>query len=138
MHRTMNRWLGGLLVVALLLSLLPALVVPKPAAAATTSLTVTKYDAHGSVLSTQTVTYQWMEANLPVQGDGTTHYYAQGPTFTNTNFNTVWNPAEDVNVDSRDYGASQGNRRQRPVQPCWGHSRLHHQDQGRRQLLQVV
>ncbi len=108
MHRTMNRWLGGLLIVALLLSLLPALVMPKPAAAATTSLTVTRYDAHGAVVGTQTVTYQWMEANLPVQGDGTIHYYAQGPTFTNTNFNTVWNPAEDVNVDSRDYGRPKG------------------------------
>jgi len=94
----------------MLLSLLPALILSEPAnaASATTSLTVTKYDAHGIVLGTQTVTYQWMEANLPVQGDGTTRYYAQGPTFTNTNFNTVWNPAEDVNVDSRDYGCPKG------------------------------
>ena len=30
MCRSMNRWLGGLLVVALLLSLLPGLVVPVP------------------------------------------------------------------------------------------------------------
>jgi len=94
----------------MLLTLLPVFVSTTPVngASATTSLTVTKYDAHGIVISTQTVTYQWMEANLPVQGDGTTRYYAQGPTFTNTNFNTVWNPAEDVNVDSRDYGCPKG------------------------------
>ena len=28
-----------------------------------------------------TKTYQWLEANLPVLGDGTTHYYHQGPVF---------------------------------------------------------
>jgi hypothetical protein len=108
MKTNMNRWLGGLLVLALVLSFLPGLVSPSPASAATTSLTVTRYDAHGAVLGTQTVTYQWMEANLPVQGDGTIRYYAQGPTFTNTNFNTVWNPTEDVNVESRDYGRAKG------------------------------
>ena len=108
MKTNMNRWLGGLLVLALVLSLLPSLMVPSPASAATTSLTVTKYDAHGAVLGTQTVTYQWMEANLPVQSDGTVRYYAQGPTFTNTNFNAVWNPTEDVNVESRDYGRPKG------------------------------
>jgi PKD repeat protein len=107
-NRTIGRCLGGLLVVAMLVSLLPTLVAPQPAAAATTSLTVTKYDAHGSVLSTQTVDYLWMEANLPMQGDGTIRYYAQGPTFTNTNFNAVWNPTEDVNVESRDYGRPKG------------------------------
>ena len=74
----------------------------------TTSVTITKYDAHGNILGTQTVTYQWMEANLPVQGDGTIRYYAQGPTFDNTNFSTVWNPTEDVNVESRDYGRAKG------------------------------
>ena len=109
MYRRRNGWLVGLLVVAMLLSLLPALVMPSPASAAvTTSVTVTRYDAHGNMVGTQTITYQEMEANLPVQGDGTTHYYAQGPTFTNTNFNAVWNPAENVNVDTRDYGLPKG------------------------------
>jgi hypothetical protein len=93
----------------MLLSLVPVVISSTTVeAAATTSLAVTKYDAHGNVLSTQTVTYQWMEANLPVQGNGTVHYYAQGPTFDNTNFNTVWNPAEDFNVESRDYGRPKG------------------------------
>jgi len=100
--------LGVLLVMAMLVSLLPGLVTPQPAAAATTSLTVTKYDADGNVLGTQTVDYTWMEANLPVQGDGTVRYYAQGPTFTNTNFDAVWNPSEDVNMESRDYGRPKG------------------------------
>ena len=108
MHRRMNRWLGGFLVVAMLLSLLPTLVAPTPAAAATTSVTVTKYDAHGSVISTQTITYLQMEATLPVQGDGTIRYYCQGPTFDSTNLNTIWNPAENVNVESRDYGLPKG------------------------------
>jgi hypothetical protein len=71
----------------------------------TTSLIITKHDAHGTVLNTQNVTYQWLEANLPVQGDGTTHYYHQGPTFDRGN---LWDPGESINVDSRDYGAAQG------------------------------
>ncbi len=77
--------------------------------ATTTGLTVTKYDPYGVVIgSPETVTYQWMKDNLPVQGDGVTPYYCQGPTFDNTNFNTVWNPEENVNVDSRFYGAAKG------------------------------
>jgi PKD repeat protein len=100
---TTIRWLGVLLALAMLVGLLPTLVVPQPvAAAATTSLTVTKYDAHGAALGTQTVDYLWMEANLPVQGDGAMYYYTQGPTFDATDFNSVWNPGEDVNVGTLD------------------------------------
>ena len=114
MHRRMNRWLGGLLVVAVLLSLLPGLVVPGTASAATTSVTIIKYAADGTtVLSQTTVTYQWMEANLPVLGDGTTHYYHQGPVFIDdpdeaTEQALRWNPAEDTNVDTKDMGAVKG------------------------------
>lgn len=72
---------------------------------ATTSLIITKYNAYGSILDTENVTYQWLEANLPVQGDGATHYYHQGPTFDSGN---PWDPGESVNVESRDYGAAQG------------------------------
>ncbi|MCX5999747.1 MAG: hypothetical protein NTU41_09220, partial [Chloroflexi bacterium] len=43
------------------------------ASGSTTSVTITKYDAHGSVLSQTTVDYLWLEDNLLVQGDGTTH-----------------------------------------------------------------
>lgn len=108
--RTISRWLCGLLIVMMLLSLLPVFISSEPtkAAGATTSLTVTKYDAYGNVLSTRTVTYQWMEDNMTVQGDGATHYYCQGPTLDSTNFDSVWNPAEDVNVDTRDYGRPKG------------------------------
>ncbi|MBN2098199.1 MAG: PKD domain-containing protein [Dehalococcoidia bacterium] len=108
--RTIGRCLGGLLVVAMVLSLLPVFVAPTPAeAAATTSLTVTKYDAHGNVLGTQTVDYLWMEANLPVQSDGAVRYYCQGPTFGATDVNTLWNPSEDVNVGTFDrYGSPKG------------------------------
>lgn len=74
----------------------------------TTSVTIIKYDAYDNVINTTTVDYQWMESNLPIYGDGVTHYYFQGPTFDNTNFDTVWNPTEDVNVESRDYGAVKG------------------------------
>ncbi len=71
-------------------------------------LTVVKYDAYGAVIGSQTVTYQWMEANLTVYGDTSTHRYAQGPSFDDTDFNTLWDPGETVNVDSRDYGRVKG------------------------------
>ena len=47
----------------------------------TTYLTVTKYDAHGKYHRPGNLTYQWMEANLPVQNDGVIRHYHQGPTF---------------------------------------------------------
>ena len=97
-----KRWLGVLLAAAMLVGLLPVLAAPQPAAAATTSVTVTRYDAHGSVMGTRTVDYQWMEANLAVQGTGSLTYYTQGPTFDAASFNTVWNPTEDVNVGTLD------------------------------------
>jgi hypothetical protein len=51
-------------------------------AAPSTAIHVVKYATDGTtVLNETTVTYQWMEANLPVQGDGKTHYYHQGPVF---------------------------------------------------------
>jgi hypothetical protein len=54
-----------------------------------------------------------MEANLPVHGDGTTHYYLQGPVFVDDPDPTKeeelrWNPAEDTNVQEKDMGAIQG------------------------------
>jgi len=45
-------------------------------------------------------------AELPVYGDGVTHYYFQGPSFDPDN---MWDETELVNVDSRDYGACMGN-----------------------------
>ena len=76
-----------------------------PALAATTEVDVVKYAADGAtILDETTVNYTWMEENLPVYGDGVTHYFHQGPVFEGN----VWNPEEDVNVQSRDYGAVKG------------------------------
>jgi hypothetical protein len=101
--------MGGALALLLLIGLSAGIFTAAPAAAGgTTSVTVTKYDAHGNVIGTTTVDYLWMEANLPVQGDGETRYYFQGPTFDYSSFNAVWNPAENVNVESRDYGRAKG------------------------------
>jgi hypothetical protein len=43
-----------------------------------------------------------MEANLPVQGDGATHYYHQGPVFEGDK----WDPEETANL--KDKGAVMG------------------------------
>jgi hypothetical protein len=73
---------------------------------ATTEVHVIKYAADGmTILSETTVNYTWMEANLPVYGDGSTHYYFQGPTFNDSD---PWDPAEYQNVLSRDFGAVKG------------------------------
>ncbi|WP_220682499.1 NosD domain-containing protein [Methanofollis formosanus] len=88
--------LAGLLLVA------PAMAGPQTG---TTELTITKLAKDGSVIAQKTVDYEWMEKNLPVLGDGKTHWYMQGPTFDEDN---KWDPSESVNVDSRDYGAPKG------------------------------
>jgi hypothetical protein len=75
-------------------------------AAATTEVHIVRYAPDGTTALTETtVNYTWMETNLPVLGDGTTHYYHQGPTF---NESDLWDPAEYQNVESRDYGAVKG------------------------------
>jgi hypothetical protein len=75
---------------------------------ATTELTVTKYDAYGTVLGSATRTYLEMEAGLPVQGDATTDRYHQGPTFDDSTFEKLWDTSETENVDSRNYGSVRG------------------------------
>jgi hypothetical protein len=82
--------------------------------AATTEVHIVKYAADNTtVLGEKTVTYQWMESNLPVLGDGTTHYYHQGPVFVDDadpmrEEQLRWNPAEDKNVQEKDMGAVKG------------------------------
>ncbi|WOF16966.1 argininosuccinate synthase [Methanoplanus sp. FWC-SCC4] len=77
-----------------------------PCFAATQELSVIKYGEDGNtVLFDETYDYKWLEQNLPVMGDGVTHYYMQGPTFDE---NDPLNPSEDKNVLSRDYGAVKG------------------------------
>ncbi len=51
------------------------------AAEPTTEVHVIRYAENGTILNETTVTYEWMEGNLPVYGDGVTHYYHQGPVF---------------------------------------------------------
>jgi PKD repeat protein len=74
-----------------------------PVSAYTTEVTVRRIATDGlTPISEVTKTYQWMEANLPVYGDGNTHYYSQGPTFNTSDY---WDDAEWQNVASRDWGA---------------------------------
>ncbi|MCE5298636.1 MAG: argininosuccinate synthase, partial [Methanoregulaceae archaeon] len=94
--------------------LLLAVCMVAPAMAATTSVQIVKYASDGTtILNQTTVNYTWMEANLPVLGDGTTHYYHQGPVFIDDANETLeqelrWNPEEDTNVDTKDMGAVKG------------------------------
>jgi len=96
--------LGMLLCLALLTGSFAGIVSPAPvAAAATTSLTITKYAPDGiTVLEQVTKSLADLQA-MPIQGDGTTHYFSQGPTFDPNN---LWDPGETVNL--KDKGAVRG------------------------------
>ena len=98
--------LSIVLCLALLGSALPTILSSTPALAAdpTTSVHVIKYAADGTtILDETTLTYTEMETGLPVQGDGTTLYYHQGPTFDDGN---LWDPDETMNL--KDKGAMKG------------------------------
>ncbi|WP_211529648.1 molybdopterin-dependent oxidoreductase [Methanocalculus chunghsingensis] len=87
----------------ILLILLMIGLIIAPVTAATTELRVIKYAADETTIINETVVdYEWMEANLPVLGDGETSYFHQGPVFDGD----PWNPGEDVNL--RDQGAVKG------------------------------
>jgi hypothetical protein len=76
------------------------------AAAPTTSVRVTKIAGDGvTVLNETTVDIAWMESHLPVQGDGTTHYYHQGPVFVDDK-EGQWDTNETTNF--KDRGAVRG------------------------------
>jgi hypothetical protein len=103
---TKTRLFVVLLSLALILGLCPGIVSAKPevTAGGTTAITVTKYDVDGTtILAQETLTYEEMEAQLPVQGDGVTQYYYQGPTFDPDN---IWDPDETVNLKNK--GAVKG------------------------------
>jgi hypothetical protein len=93
-------WRPALAVLLLILSVLPAL--PVLAANATTSVHIVKYEHDGRVAAEVTKTYEWLRDNLPVQGDGVTHYYHQGPVFEGD----MWDPGETENL--KDKGAVMG------------------------------
>src|SRR5665647_1023749 len=98
------------LITCIIISMLSA-----PVSAATTSIHIVKYANDGTtILSEKTLTYQEMKDSLPVQGDGSTHYYHQGPVFVDdpdpvTQEQLRWNPREDTNaVPEKDMGAVKG------------------------------
>jgi len=93
------------LLAVLSLCLLLALAAPVVAAQTTEKIHIKKIAADGiTVIDEKTVDYTWLEANLPVQGDGKTHYYLQGPVSEGD----PWNPEEDNNVLEKDMGAVKG------------------------------
>jgi hypothetical protein len=72
----------------------------------TSSLHVVKLADNGSrVINETNASYQWMEENLPVQGDGITHYYHQGPVFVESK-EAQWDTNETANF--KDMGAVKG------------------------------
>ena len=80
-----------------------------PALAATTEIHIVKYaNDRTTVLAEKTLTYQQMRDTLPVLGDGSTHYYHQGPVFVDQPGTIRWNPDEDTNVQEKDMGAVKG------------------------------
>jgi hypothetical protein len=106
----MKKNLRLILSLVLVFSLIPFMPISSVIASdVTTSITVTKLANDGTtVLDEVTVTVEEMmadSAELPVYGDGVTHYYFQGPSFDEEN---MWDQTELVNVDSRDYGACKG------------------------------
>ena len=76
------------------------------AAAPTTSVRIAKIATDGmTVINETTVDIPWMESHLPVQGDGTTHYYHQGPVFVDDK-EGQWDANETTNF--KDRGAVKG------------------------------
>jgi len=107
----------ALLVLMLVIALLPAPVLA--AEDGTTELRIVKYaNDRTTILNETTVDYRWLKANLPVQGDGVTRYYHQGPVFEGVWEDTYpyepydgWNPGEDVLMSmlvKADFGAVMG------------------------------
>ncbi|MEA5086799.1 MAG: hypothetical protein VB007_06210 [Methanocorpusculum sp.] len=89
---------GALIAVLVLTCIIGAV-----SAAPTTSVEISRIAADGTtVLINQTVTFAWMKENLPITGDGVTHYGHQGPVFEGD----PWDPQEIINTD--DAGALRG------------------------------
>jgi|GEM_PF-364288 len=88
----------------------------EPGKSGTTEIHVVKYARDNvTILNEMTVDYQWLKDNLPVQGDGVTHYYLQGPVSEAAwteirpykRYNSL-NPEEDVESSMLDLGAVSG------------------------------
>lgn len=93
----------------ILIAIILMLTFVTPAMAATTQIHIVKYaNDRSTILAEKTLTYQQMRDTLPVLGDGTTHYYHQGPVFVD-NPDDRWNPKEDTNANpEKDMGAVKG------------------------------
>jgi hypothetical protein len=99
-----RRMWAALLCLLLMVSALPAVIPATPAlAAGTESLTITKYDVDGITILAQTTVDLATLQGMTQQGDGTTHYYLQGPTMDPGN---LWDPTETINL--KDKGALKG------------------------------
>jgi hypothetical protein len=73
------------------------------AAEPTTSVRVVKYATDKkTVAKEKVIDFRWMKKNLPVYGDGKTHYYHQGPVFEGDK----WDP--DRTKSLKDKGAVKG------------------------------
>jgi hypothetical protein len=92
--KTLVRWV---VIVLLLIMVCAESVFAGP----TTGLRLIRFGADGSsVLAERTVDYRWLESNLPVLGDGVTHYYHQGPVFVDSKTGQ-WDPNETTNFKDR-------------------------------------
>ena len=106
MAKQINR---PLLFMALLLMLFLSIMPYNPVlAAGTTSLTITKYAGDGTTILEQiALSYTDMETYFPIEGDGITHQYLQGPVFEGECPGTdIWDPDETCNI--KDWGANKG------------------------------
>jgi hypothetical protein len=115
----LSKYLFKTIMIAAVLVLIAILVPAAPVSAdgpPSTSVTILKMAVDGVTVNRElTLTYQQMESTLngklPVQGDGETHYYHQGPVFKDdpdpdTEAMLRWNPEEDDSLT--DFGAVKG------------------------------
>ncbi len=115
-YKPLSIFLGRVLVVLFMVYSLIGLSPQVIFAASTTSLTIRKMASDEStILDEKVVDYTWLmdPNNMPVLGDGITHYYHQGPVFVDhldekTQEMLRWNPEEDTNVETKDMGAVKG------------------------------
>lgn len=101
-----NKLITLLLVLLALFSILIPQVfatITAQAAGSTSNVHIVKYASDGvTKLAEKTVSYEWMQKMLMVQGDGKTHYYHQGPIFEGD----MWDPQRTANL--KDKGAVEG------------------------------
>jgi hypothetical protein len=106
-----NKYLMILLTAGLVLGLILTRIMPVSSDTNTTdTIKITKYADNGKTINAEiSLTYEWLRDNLPVEGDGKTHYFHQGiVNVEGDNETTRWNEAETENF--YDFGAVQGTR----------------------------